>query len=337
MRSQSVRRPDGPRPLDGSVIRIDPGTGAGDCRTTRSLVDRRRTRGGSSRYGLRNPFRFTPRPGTNELWIGDVGWNTWEEIDRVPNPDRGGRNFGWPCYEGAGAAGPATRRRARRSARYLYGSSGAVDAAVLRVQPRRQRRELPTRLCPPGGSSVSGLAFYGGGTYPARLRRRTVLRRLHPHVHLGDAPRRQRPARSGDRPAVRGRERGAAGNPVDLETGPGGDLYYVDLHGGDGPPHPLLAEPAADRRGSAPARPTARAAHRDLRRRRVDRPGGGHGDLRMGPRRQRHLRRRDRSPPPATPTPAAAPTRRGCGSPTTRARPAPPWSRSRSATPRRYR
>jgi hypothetical protein len=41
-------------------------------------------------YGLRNPFRFTQRPGTDELWIGDVGWNTWEEINRVvpPSGDR---------------------------------------------------------------------------------------------------------------------------------------------------------------------------------------------------------------------------------------------------------
>jgi hypothetical protein len=37
-------------------------------------------------YDLRNPFRFTQRPGADELWIGDVGWNTWEEINRVVTP-----------------------------------------------------------------------------------------------------------------------------------------------------------------------------------------------------------------------------------------------------------
>src|SRR5918997_1629471 len=53
-------------------------------------------------YGLRNPFRFTPRPGTRELWVGDVGWNSWEEINRIPDTaDAVAENFGWPCYEGS--------------------------------------------------------------------------------------------------------------------------------------------------------------------------------------------------------------------------------------------
>ncbi len=51
-------------------------------------------------YGLRNPFRLTIRPGTNDVWVADVGGGQWEEIDRIP--DLGGpiRNFGWPCYQG---------------------------------------------------------------------------------------------------------------------------------------------------------------------------------------------------------------------------------------------
>jgi hypothetical protein len=35
-------------------------------------------------YGLRNPFRMTVRPGTREVWIGDVGWRLYDEINRVP-------------------------------------------------------------------------------------------------------------------------------------------------------------------------------------------------------------------------------------------------------------
>jgi glucose/arabinose dehydrogenase len=45
--------------------------------------------------GFRNPFRFTLRPGGG-LIVGDVGWNSWEEI----NLPAAGGNYGWPCYEG---------------------------------------------------------------------------------------------------------------------------------------------------------------------------------------------------------------------------------------------
>ncbi len=47
-------------------------------------------------YGLRNPYRFTLRPGSNTPYIGQVGWNAWEDL-YLGKP---GRNFGWPCYEG---------------------------------------------------------------------------------------------------------------------------------------------------------------------------------------------------------------------------------------------
>ena len=32
-------------------------------------------------YGVRNPFGFAFQPDTEEIWFGDVGWNTWEEVD----------------------------------------------------------------------------------------------------------------------------------------------------------------------------------------------------------------------------------------------------------------
>ena len=71
------------------------------CRTTRW----RAARPEPSRiiaFGMRNPFRFTLRPGTNELWVGDVGAGTFEEVNRIANISDGVvENFGWPCYEGA--------------------------------------------------------------------------------------------------------------------------------------------------------------------------------------------------------------------------------------------
>src|SRR5205823_9070488 len=97
LRSQDVRTSADPTGLDGSIIRVDPDTGAAlptnplasstDANTRRIVAT-----------GMRNPFRFTFRPGTNELWVGDVGWSTWEEIDRGISPTAALTNFRWPCY-----------------------------------------------------------------------------------------------------------------------------------------------------------------------------------------------------------------------------------------------
>lgn len=51
--------------------------------------------------GLRNPWRFSFDRATGDLLIGDVGQNSWEEINwsRAPNAGQG-VNYGWPCNEG---------------------------------------------------------------------------------------------------------------------------------------------------------------------------------------------------------------------------------------------
>lgn len=51
-------------------------------------------------YGLRNPWRFSFDRATGDLWIGDVGQNTYEEIDYLPAGTPGGVNFGWSVMEG---------------------------------------------------------------------------------------------------------------------------------------------------------------------------------------------------------------------------------------------
>jgi len=54
-------------------------------------------------YGVRNPWRFSFDRETDDLWIGDVGQNTWEEIDLLPAASDMGRgaNLGWNEMEGA--------------------------------------------------------------------------------------------------------------------------------------------------------------------------------------------------------------------------------------------
>lgn len=50
--------------------------------------------------GLRNPWRFSFDRLMGDLWIGDVGQDSIEEVDYQPAGDPGGENYGWRCYEG---------------------------------------------------------------------------------------------------------------------------------------------------------------------------------------------------------------------------------------------
>jgi glucose/arabinose dehydrogenase len=63
-------------------------------------VDRRGARWQTVGYGLRNPWRFSFDRRTGDLYIGDVGQNSWEEIDFTPRRSPGVENYGWDVYEG---------------------------------------------------------------------------------------------------------------------------------------------------------------------------------------------------------------------------------------------
>lgn len=94
--------------LAGKVLRIDPVTGNGMVGNPYfNAASPRSARSRVWALGLRNPFRISLRPGTGShepadanpgvIYIGDVGWDNWEELDVARS---GGVNFGWPLYEG---------------------------------------------------------------------------------------------------------------------------------------------------------------------------------------------------------------------------------------------
>jgi PKD repeat protein len=224
LRSQDLRTIGDPVSLDGSIIRVDPATGAGlpgNPLVGNSDPNARRI----IAHGLRNPFRFTTRPGTNELWIGDVGWGEWEEINRIQNPVDGTvKNFGWPCYEGAGRqSGYDAANLAICENLYTAGTVTAPYHAY-----HHTARVVPNESCPTGSSSVAGLEFefaaaqnsypadYDGQLFFADYSRDCIW------VMDADSP----------QPGQIRTFVAAAANPVNLENGPGGDLFYVDFDGG---------------------------------------------------------------------------------------------------------
>jgi glucose/arabinose dehydrogenase len=50
--------------------------------------------------GLRNPWRWSFDVANGDMWIGDVGEGTWEELDYLPAGKQAGVDLGWVMYEG---------------------------------------------------------------------------------------------------------------------------------------------------------------------------------------------------------------------------------------------
>ncbi len=49
--------------------------------------------------GFRNPWQFSFVPNSSAMFISDVGWSTYEEVNYLPETSTGGENFGWKLYE----------------------------------------------------------------------------------------------------------------------------------------------------------------------------------------------------------------------------------------------
>jgi glucose/arabinose dehydrogenase len=106
---------DTPTNLTGKVLRINVNKKCGSRNycipKSNPYAGSRSYRGEVIGWGLRNPWRASIDPVTNRLWIGDVGQDNYEEIDRVGLGKA--HDFGWSCREG-----DATFNRAKCAGRH---------------------------------------------------------------------------------------------------------------------------------------------------------------------------------------------------------------------------
>ncbi len=221
--------------LCGKILRINPTNGWGYASNPYAVADLQANRSKVFAYGLRNPFRFTPRPGTGstnpadgnpgQIMLGDVGWNRWEELNVVTAP---GQNFGWPCWEGALENDPYI---AGTPAHNGCGSVGSgTNPAPFRLPLAWWHHSYDFLGSPPGftGNASVGGVFYGDTLYPASYHGRYFF------ADYGGS-------------WIRSATFDPAGNllavadfgsdmdwPVDLRTSPvNGDLYYVSITTGE--------------------------------------------------------------------------------------------------------
>jgi glucose/arabinose dehydrogenase len=92
--------------LLGKMLRIDPRPSGGrpyGIPPDNPFVGRAGARPEIWQLGLRNPWRYSFDRSTRELWIGDVGQSSYEEVNLTSAASRGGENWGWPFREGANA------------------------------------------------------------------------------------------------------------------------------------------------------------------------------------------------------------------------------------------
>ena len=164
-------------------------------------------------YGHRNSFRFNLRPATGAIYLGDVGWDTWEKVELGLK----GANQGWPCYEG-GLQQPGYASFAQCQA--LYATNNVNPPLFAWGHTDRQGQTI--------SAAAIGGTFYTGSSFPAQYQGAYFF------GDYGQSLIRYLAVDNSDRPVGTPVDFALnADGPVDLEMGPDGNLYYLAINTGE--------------------------------------------------------------------------------------------------------
>lgn len=144
-------------------------------------------------YGVRNPFRLTTDSQTGTIYVGDVGFNTWEEINII----QPGKNYGWATQEG-----PCSNACPYENPIYWYphqfGTNNTNDASI-----------------------VAG-PVYRGSAYPASYQGKMfVTDYVQGFIRLID------PSTTSNNYTTFST---ANGTVIDMDVGPDGKLYFITIN-----------------------------------------------------------------------------------------------------------
>ena len=129
--------------LLGKLLRIDVDSGSTyTIPPDNPFVDDTQLRDEIWALGLRNPWRFSFDRSTGDLYIGDVGQGSIEEINFEARTDAGGRNYGWNTMEGS----------------RCFGSSNCSTEGLILPAAEYSHAQ---------GCSVTGGYVYRGSRFPA--------------------------------------------------------------------------------------------------------------------------------------------------------------------------
>jgi glucose/arabinose dehydrogenase len=198
--------------LSGKILRIDPLTGEGLSDNPFYDGDPDSNRSKVYQLGLRNPFRFSVDSLTGGVYVGDVGWSNWEEINRGV----AGANFGWPFYEGGSGSNSINTAYANiPGGEEFFNSNPLITPSLYALSHAND-----------GAVAVIAGDVYRGGAYSAEYYGDLLINDIGVGVvsHISFEP-------DGSVAAVDVFASGAFG-VVQLITGPDGLVYFVDLDDG---------------------------------------------------------------------------------------------------------